>query len=89
MTAIRTPTADPTRTADPTVDPDEAALLEESQRIFRNLVRGVFALIAVLFGIMVWVLGQPDTYHEHLAEQPPGATAPDGSVETPSAQPGG
>lgn len=68
---------------------DKAALVEQSRRIFKNLVRGLFLLIVLLVGSMVWVLDQPDTYHEHLVEQPRGATSPDGSVVAPSAQPGG
>jgi hypothetical protein len=69
--------------------PDEIELLQESRRIFKNLVLGMAALFILLASSMVWVLSEPDTYHEHLAAQPPGTTSPDGSVVAPNAQPGG
>jgi hypothetical protein len=64
-------------------------MLEDRRQLFKRLVWGMLTLMAVFAASMVWVLSEPDTYQEHLAAQPPAATTPDGSVETPAPQPGG
>ncbi len=66
---------------------EELELLDERRVIFKRLVWAVSGLIAVVFVLMIWVVGEPDTYHEHLAQQPPAAVWPDGSAKTE--QPGG
>ena len=60
----------------------ERDLLPERVAIFRKLVIGLFALIAVTFALVVWVVGSPDAYHEHVASKPPSSTWPDGSAKT-------
>jgi len=56
----------------------------EKQVLFHRVVWCLVGLIAAVFVLMMWVVGEPDTYHEHLSEQPPGATSPDGSVIAPA-----
>ena len=60
----------------------ERELLPERHAGFRRLVVGLLALIAATFALMVWVVGSPDAYQEHLASQPPKSTWPDGSAKT-------
>ncbi|HEX9465051.1 MAG TPA: hypothetical protein VGB82_20820 [Alphaproteobacteria bacterium] len=57
-------------------------LFPERVSLFRKLTWSLLSLIAFTFILMLWVLGSPDPYHEHLAEQPPSATWPDGSPKT-------
>lgn len=54
----------------------------ESAKIFKWLVRSLFALIAATFLLMLWVLGSPDAYHEHGETSGPSAKWPDGSAKT-------
>src|SRR5579863_8439866 len=64
----------------------------ERVKIFRWLVGSLFALIAATFVLMLWVIGSPDSYHQHVAEFGPAAKWPDGSAKTAQdwwAKPGG
>ena len=54
----------------------------EKVRIFRWLVGSLFTLIAATFVLMLWVLGEPDSYQEHAAVEGPSSTWPDGSAKT-------
>ena len=54
----------------------------ERTMIFRRLTWSLLALIAATFVLMLWVLSSPDSYQEHVAEQPPVAAWPDGSAKT-------
>ena len=60
----------------------ERELLPERRSGFHRLVVGLLLLIAATFALVVWVVGSPDAYHEHLAAHPPGGTWPDGSAKT-------
>jgi hypothetical protein len=66
---------------------EEREWMDEKRVIFRRAVWAVAGLIAAVFVLMLWVVGEPDTYHEHLTQQPPAAVSPDGSAK--SERPGG
>jgi hypothetical protein len=55
----------------------------EKVRIFRWLVGSLFTLIAATFVLMLWVLGEPNSYQQHAAAAGPSSTWPDGSARTP------
>lgn len=57
-------------------------LFPERISLFHKLTWSLLSLIAVTFVLMLWVLGSPDPYHEHMAQQPPSETWPDGSPKT-------
>lgn len=62
---------------------DEAEWIEERRRLFRHMVWGCFAMIALLFVAAVYFMGQPDAYHENLGQQQAHAPRwPDGSPRT-------
>jgi hypothetical protein len=86
------PPASSSRTGQPPAEPfDEEAWLNERWRLFHLVVAGFFALVTVVFALILWVAASPDTYHEHeaalqrrqIAEAP---RWPDGSQRDADAQ---